>query len=534
MKIKLLLLFLAAALALFSCTKRKPEEIAYAPNAPNSPYPPDSSSNIDHTTTRVSLSWACSDQNGGALYYDVYLDTLNPPVALAVSGLTAASYLTDSLKYNNTYYWKIFAKDDQGVTTASAVWSFTTLPHANQAPTMPQYLTPPDDTLGAYPTLALCWDCTDPDITNPEEPSDTIVYHIYLGTSPNPPLIAYSSPAQYEACCLNYSTLYQWRVVAIDNHGATSAGPIAEFTTRNSPWYLRAPMPVYRVGFASVTLNGKIYVIGGKDEYSLPTGTVQEYDPLLDAWTIKQSMPTPRYHLAAAACSGYIYAIGGKNIGQAQDSINEEYNPSTDTWTQKAPMITPRYGLSAQTIGSNVYAIGGFNGNLPYSSTPLLLEVYNRETNTWAKLWKKLLPVFRPGTYIARGKMNVMSGIINGKIYVAGGFDPWNNVFLDRLEIYDPSRAKWMDGGFLSRSWSNGTGVVTNNYFYLIGGYNGNFMRRVERYDPNTGSWQLRGDMLYSRSGCGGGVVNNDIYIVGGYGNITIPFSEQYRLNEDP
>ena len=114
----------------------------YAPNAPNSPYPPTGATNIDHTTTDVTLSWSCSDKDGGVLCYDVYLDTLDPPLAVIASGIAVSSYFVDSLNFNTTYYWKVFAKDDQGVVTAGSVWSFSTLPHPNQAPSVPVYLAP--------------------------------------------------------------------------------------------------------------------------------------------------------------------------------------------------------------------------------------------------------------------------------------------------------------------------------------------------------------------------------------------------------
>ncbi len=68
----LILVFLCFLAA--SCTKRKPEEVDYAPNSPYNPYPPDSSTNIDHTTLDVTLRWTATDPNSSdVLTYDVYL-----------------------------------------------------------------------------------------------------------------------------------------------------------------------------------------------------------------------------------------------------------------------------------------------------------------------------------------------------------------------------------------------------------------------------------------------------------------------------
>ena len=72
------------------------------------------------------------------------------------------------------------------------------------------------------------------------------------------------------------------------------------------PWALRAPMPSQRVYFSVVTLNGKIYVIGGSQTNAAgQVGTVEEYDPAIDVWTNCGTgcapMPTVRSGLVAEA-----------------------------------------------------------------------------------------------------------------------------------------------------------------------------------------------------------------------------------------
>ena len=47
-------------------------------------------------------------------------------------------------------------------------------------------------------------------------------------------------------------------------------------------------MPTSRVGFGVVSANnGKIYAIGGYNDYSL--STVEEYDPATDTWATRAS-----------------------------------------------------------------------------------------------------------------------------------------------------------------------------------------------------------------------------------------------------
>ncbi|MFC1976942.1 hypothetical protein ACFLWS_01550 [Chloroflexota bacterium] len=63
-----------------------------------------------------------------------------------------------------------------------------------------------------------------------------MTYKIYLGTSENPPIVSSNLTANsYNPDTLNYDTIYHWRVIARDNHGITTEGPIWSFTTSSAP-----------------------------------------------------------------------------------------------------------------------------------------------------------------------------------------------------------------------------------------------------------------------------------------------------------
>ncbi|MBI5804639.1 hypothetical protein HZA73_01185 [candidate division TA06 bacterium] len=516
--------FLAA-----SCTKRKPEEIEYAPNAPNSPYPPDSATNIDHTTIDVTLSWKCSDKDGGLLYYDVYLDTLNPPSALAASGLATASYFADSLGYNTTYYWKVFAKDDKGIITAGSVWSFTTLPHSNLAPYVPVYLNPADGAPWEYPTLLFNWTCAD------HTEDDTLYYTFYLGNTAELPALnqPYFQQNYLEKTGLAYDTKYYWRVIVRDNHWAFTEGPVQSFTTRTCPWISKRDLPSPRYGFGTAVINNKIYIIGGTNGLTW-LNEVLEYDPLSDTWTRKADMPTPRSNLAVAVWDNRIYAIGGR-INDVVYNRNEMYDPVLNTWASLDTMPIAYEAAnnitSAQAVQGKIYTLG-----------PVLQ--YNISTNDWWTDTVIFADTIAPDTIYADTFYNYIksylpndnrchcSAVYNNLIYVMGG----NNgpKPLPSVDVYNPGTNLWTSARDMIGPANYSAATVANGFIYVLGGYDGTYSNRVRKYDPGTDTWFIRSDMQTGRSCLGAAFINNRIYAIGGANVFPLATVEEYHLDLDP
>ncbi|MBU2649530.1 MAG: PKD domain-containing protein [Bacteroidetes bacterium] len=92
------------------------------PDPPSNPVPADGA--IDQELI-ITLSWTCSDPDQDPLTYDVYFGTVNPP-ALAQQDVAATSFDPGSLQESTNYFWKIVARDDEGLETAGPVWQFST------------------------------------------------------------------------------------------------------------------------------------------------------------------------------------------------------------------------------------------------------------------------------------------------------------------------------------------------------------------------------------------------------------------------
>jgi hypothetical protein len=204
------------------------------PNQP--PYTPYNPSPLNHATavsTYADLSWSGGDPDvGDTVTYDVYFGIITPP-PLVSNDQSATTYDLGTLSYGTIYYWKIVATDNHGASTEGPIWDFTTQsapPPPNNPPNTPSNPAPSNHATGVSIYSDLSWSGGDPDA------GDTVTYDVYFGTTSSPPLVSNGQLADtYDPGTLNYSTKYYWKVVATDNHGSSSEGPVWDFTTESAP-----------------------------------------------------------------------------------------------------------------------------------------------------------------------------------------------------------------------------------------------------------------------------------------------------------
>ncbi len=98
--------------------------------------------------------------------------------------------------------------------------------NGNQPPNIPSYPSPINHARGASITTNLTWIGRDPD------PTDTVTYDVYFGTSnPPPKILSNYSTETYDPGILAYETPYNWKIISWDNSGTFSEGPLWNFST---------------------------------------------------------------------------------------------------------------------------------------------------------------------------------------------------------------------------------------------------------------------------------------------------------------
>jgi len=109
------------------------------------------------------------------------------------------------------------------------VWLIKLAPEGgvqNTPPNIPSNPSPANHATDGSIDAHLSWTRGDPDA------GDIVAYDVYFGTSPTAPMVSRNQTGtSYSPETLAYNTTYYWKIVATDNHGTSTTGPLWDFTT---------------------------------------------------------------------------------------------------------------------------------------------------------------------------------------------------------------------------------------------------------------------------------------------------------------
>jgi hypothetical protein len=419
---------------------------------PNQPGNPNPINNSDGLPLNTILSWTCTDPNSDPLTYDVRFGTSSTPPIVS-HNQTITTYNPGPLSYGTTYYWRIIAWDLNSGPRAGPLWQFTT----NSRPNPPSNPNPANNSINISTTTNLIWTGGDPDS------GDTVTYDVYLGLTSTPTIVSHNQSAilyNPPVDLFNF-TLYYWKIVSWDNHGANRSGPLWHFTTggpiNHPPNKPNNPSPAN--GSINIPLNADLSWLGGDPDgdnvtYDVYFGTTNPpplkshnqtalvYDPgpltslttyywRIKAWDdLDASIVGPLWHFKTVNVPPNVPSNPSPQNCSTQIAINTDLS-----WTGGDPDGDPvtydvYFGSSPSSltkIKSNISGTTCFVSNLVYSQKYYwrVRAWDNHGHNTTGPLWSftTILDTTPPSVGITQPKpgffyYSLFGGSIRGKFFI--------------------------------------------------------------------------------------------------------------------
>jgi N-acetylneuraminic acid mutarotase len=348
--------------------------------------------------------------------------------------------------------------------------------------------------------------------------------------------------------------------------------PREPFQCVPGPWQSVANMPIDLYGAAGASDGTYFYAAGGYS-FSLANtlAVFNRYDPVANTWTPLPDMPQAAIMAVAVYYppTNKIYVFGGEDAASGTNyNITRIYDIASNSWSTGAPMPDVRSFMAGgyNSATGRIYILSGYNTGQVTSAQPNTWA-YDPVANSWTDL-TGTTPFPHPAGGFAYG-------VINDKLYTAGGRDA-NNLIINDTWEYDPvanvytqkasepatfqnnvpgsaaaSGALWVFGG--GNPFSPG-GDPNKAAFSIVGVPNKQtssfwslFKRHMEPnapatanagryYDPVSDTWTSSPNMNQFRSFTSGGAIGDSLIIAaGGYnGSTTVATAEMENICTEP
>jgi len=193
------------------------------------------------------------------------------------------------------------------------------------------------------------------------------------------------------------------------------------YSVVENTWSRTAPAPANRVAASAVVIGDSIYLVGGmlfdpSAEGELEARGVQRYLPAQDAWEELAPVPRELEHSVAVSLNGAIYLTGGREPKPSASVYR--YDLVQDVWTEVAPMNEPRSAHAALVLGGKIYTCGG-ERFLPETGAEVVrsCEIYDPDSDSWSF-----------GPELPFGIHGLTGFVYLDTLYLLGGSDTPNDV----------------------------------------------------------------------------------------------------------
>ena len=150
--------------------------------------------------------------------------------------------------------------------------------------------------------------------------------------------------------------------------GGSGIKPVEKYSVKDNSWSAMVPTPLEMNHITPVSLNGKIYVVGGlvgKYPAEQPLTNIYIFDPKTNSWTKDIEIPENRRRGAAGVTiyKNKIYIVNGITLGHTSGTcaMFDVYDPKEKTWKSLPDAPSIRDHSSSVIIKDQLITLGGRN-----------------------------------------------------------------------------------------------------------------------------------------------------------------------------
>lgn len=230
------------------------------------------------------------------------------------------------------------------------------------------------------------------------------------------------------------------------------------------------------------SIDDKVLIFGGIVANGSNINSVYEYDPAINLWSSKASIPNAS-GLGNSSCvklnNGKILLFGGSQNGSTPQSNKVyQYDIATNSWIilSDLPNALGREQMQATLMNDSVILLtGGISTITSALEYPTTNYLYNTNTNT-----------FSIAGNLPFGLINQTSTLLsNGEVLITGGFD--GNQARSEVYVFNLQNGWRTLSSSLSVPVSSHRALLVNGKVYIYGGFNiplFEFSDNLNVYDP--------------------------------------------------
>lgn len=102
-------------------------QITHAPFPAQIIAPLSGTSVVRDINQEITLEWLGADVDDDIVGYEVFVDTVSPPLVLAANPAATVSSIKINTNSDTVYYWRVITRDNEGNSSDSGIYSFRAL-----------------------------------------------------------------------------------------------------------------------------------------------------------------------------------------------------------------------------------------------------------------------------------------------------------------------------------------------------------------------------------------------------------------------